>query len=170
MDTRLLLAANKQIARILTMQQKATPKLPADVTVSKVDSRPTRWDSAVIFPEDADEFFAWRFGGIRRGTPEFAAYEATLPKDRLTIGFEIKWRKSVEELEMQNRARAEAAEDSRPRLEAWKRLVEAGVVPSLEEVDAEVLRHEKEMADPGPDAAQAVGHEQVAAQPEPGDV
>jgi predicted transcriptional regulator len=156
MDTKLLLAANRQIIRILAMQAKATPKLPTDSAVTMkagVDSRPTQWSSVGIFPEDTDPYFAWRFNGIVKGSAEYDAWQKSLPADKLTVAWEITWRRSPEQLEAEGRARDEASKSRIFRHEAWARLHEAGSSsPSLAEIDAEVLRFEKETADLGPDA------------------
>jgi hypothetical protein len=149
-NTQLFLSCQKQRARLLGQLQRVIGKIPVEkkVTTSEVDSKKARWSEVGIFPADADEFFVWRFGGIRKGTAEYSAWEASLPTDEKTLCWEIVWRESSEQIEAEQAARSEASKDSRLRHEAWARLHEAGSSsPSLVEIDAEVSRFEKETAD-----------------------
>src|ERR1017187_7845550 len=65
MDTRMLLAANKQIARILQMQSKATPRLPTAVDVPNQGAAKFAVNTEPIWPDDAPTDLIERFGGRR---------------------------------------------------------------------------------------------------------
>jgi hypothetical protein len=151
-NTQLFLSCQKQRARLLGQLQRVIGKIPVEkkVTTSEVDFKKARWSEVGIFPADCDEFFALRFNGVRKGSAEYDEWQASLPKDVPTLVWEIVWRKTSAEDQAEQRARQEAAEALQPRQAAFNRLVKTGATPTLEEIDAEVLRHE--MAERGPDA------------------
>jgi hypothetical protein len=91
MDTRMLLAANKQIARILQMQSKATPRLPTAVDVPNQGAAKFAVNTEPIWPDDAPTDLIERFGG-RRASEVAKDEKSTTP----TIRFRVQWQKVAE--------------------------------------------------------------------------
>jgi hypothetical protein len=63
MDTKLMLQAQKEIGRLLAMQQRANGKVPREVSITehaRIDIAKAHW--SVSFPEGTEQEFVDRFG------------------------------------------------------------------------------------------------------------
>ncbi len=85
-DTKMMLAAQREITRLLQMQQKATPKLPSgvDFVAKDFDRRPRRrvW----VWDENEDPGIIAAFGSV--------VNEPNLPEDSPILYLQIAWQES----------------------------------------------------------------------------
>ncbi len=113
MDSKMLVAANKQIARILAMQSKGLPRLPTPVDIPvglKFAVNPE-----ICWPDDTDDELIQKFGG-RRMSEVGKDPKPSVP----TIRFRVQWQDS--ETSPFDQPLAEAQHSSPDEVEATMRL------------------------------------------------